>query len=64
MKFEESFFNFEKNDKHKNFDDDKLNANDESNANASANASNLFDDMNENENQTDFAKNFQKKRTR
>ena len=73
MKFEKSFFNFEKNDEHKNFDNDKSNANNEfvdanasanANANASenANANNFSDDINENENQTDFAKNFQKKK--
>ena len=53
-----------KTEKYKNFDDDKSNANNKSSANAklnanaksSANANNLFDDINENENQTDFAK--------
>ena len=62
MKSEKSFFNFEKNDEHKSFDDDKSNVNDESNANANASANNLFDDMNENENQIDSAKNSQKKK--
>ena len=57
MKLEKSFFNFEKNDEHENFDDDESNANNES----SANANNLFDIMNENENQTDFARDSQKK---
>ena len=68
IKFEKSFFDFEKNDKHENFDDDefsantKLNANANANANASANANNLFDDMNEDENEIDSAKNSQKKK--
>ena len=57
MKSKKSFFDFEKNDKNKSFDDDKLNANDKSNANEN----NSFDDMNEDENQSDFAKSFQKK---
>ena len=74
MKSKKFFFNFEKNDKHKSFDDNKSNANNELNANAKSNANanaksdasanNLFDDINENENQTDFAKNPQKKKTR
>ena len=69
MKFEKSSFDLEKDDEQKNFDDEKLsanaNANAKSNVNANAksnaNANNLFDDMNENENQTDSAKSFQKK---
>ena len=64
IKSEKSFFDLEKNDEHKNFDNDESNANNESSANANANANNLFDDMNEDENQTDFAKNSQKKKTR
>ena len=66
MKSEKSFFDFEKNDEYKSFDDDESNTNDESSANtkSSVNAKNLFDDINENENQIDFAKNSQKKRTR
>ena len=56
IKSKKSFFDFEKNDKHENFDDDEsnsnanneLNANDELNVNANAN--NFFDDMNKNEN--------------
>ena len=52
MKFEKSFFDFEKNNEQKNFDDDKLSAN----AKSDANANNFSDDMNENENQTDSAK--------
>ena len=56
MKSKKSFFNFEKDDENKSFDDDKSNANDESNANENS----LFDDMNEDENQTDSAKSFQK----
>ena len=59
MKSEKSFFNFEKDDEHKSFDDDESNTNDESSANA--NASNLFNDMNEDENQINSAKNSQKK---
>ena len=51
MKSKKSFFDFEKDDENKNFDDDEL----------SANKNNFFDDMNENKNQTDFAKNSQKK---
>ena len=50
MKSKKSFFNFEKNDKNKSFDDDESNANE----------NNFSDDINENENQTDFAKNSQK----
>ena len=65
MKSKKSFFNFEKNDEHKNFDNDKSNANTNTNtnnkSNANANANNLFDDMNKNENQIDSAKNSQKK---
>ena len=53
MKSKKLFFNFEKNDEHENFDDDKSNANDES----SAKKVNLSDDMNENKNQTNSAKN-------
>ena len=62
MKFEKLSFDFEKNDEHENFDDDELNANDKSNASAKsdANANNPFDDMNENEDQTDPAKDPQK----
>ena len=61
MKFEKSFFDFEKNDEQKSFDDDKSNANVSVNAKLNANANNFSDDMNENENQIDFAKNSQKK---
>ena len=69
IKSEKSFFDLEKNNEHKNFDDDKSNANNKSNANdesnasakSSANANNFFDDMNENENQIDSAKKSQKK---
>ena len=57
MKSKKSFFDFEKNDEHKNFDDDKSNANNKS----SVNESNLYNDMNENKNQIDYAKNSQKK---
>ena len=46
MKWKKSFFNFEKNDEHKSFDDDESNANDESNENKN----NSSDDMNEDEN--------------
>ena len=48
---EEIIFNFDKNDENKSFDDDKL----------STNINNFFDDMNENENEIDSAKNSQKK---
>ena len=51
MKSKKSFFDFEKNDENKIFDDDE----------SSANKNNLFDNMNEDENQTDSAKNSQKK---
>ena len=65
MKSKKSFFNFEKNDEHENFDDDEssanANANASANANANANANNSFDDINEDKNQTDFARNSQKK---
>ena len=62
MKFEKSFFDFEKNDEQKDFDDDESNANANASAKSDANANNLSDDMNENENQIDFAKNSQKKK--
>ena len=52
MKSKKSFFDFEKNDENKSFDDDESNANE----------NNLSDNVNENENQTDSAKNFQKKK--
>ena len=67
IKSKKSFFDLKKNDEHKIFDDDKssananANASANANANASASANNLSDDMNEDENQTDFAKNSQKK---
>ena len=73
MKSKKSSFNLEKNDEHESLDDDESSANANAsanantsanaNANASANASanNPFDDMNKDENQTDFAKNSQKK---
>ena len=48
MKSKKSFFDFEKNDENKNFDDDKLNVDE----------NNLFDDMNKSENQIDSAKVF------
>ena len=54
MKLKKSFFDFEKKDENKIFDDDELNANE----------NNFFDDINESENQTNFAKNSQKKKTR
>ena len=57
MKSKKLFFDFEKDDENKNFDDDKSSANDES----SANENNFSDDINENENQSDSAKDFQKK---
>ena len=57
IKSKKSFFDFEKNDENKSFDDDESNANDESNTSED----NLFDDINEDENQTDSAKISQKK---
>ena len=59
MKSEKSFFDLEKNDEHESFDDDKSNAS--ASASANANANNLSNDMNENEDQTDPAKDSQKK---
>ena len=51
MKSKKSFFDFDKNDENKSFDDDELNV-DENNS---------FDDVNENKNEIAFAKNSQKK---
>ena len=51
MKSKKSFFNFEKDDENKSFDDDESNASE----------NNFFHDMNENENQSEFARNSQKK---
>ena len=51
MKSKKFFFDFEKNDENKTFDDDE----------SSVDENNLFDDMNESENQTDSAKISQKK---
>ena len=52
MKSKKSFFDFDKNDKNKNFDDDE----------SSANENNSFDDVNKNEIEIDFAKDSQKKK--
>ena len=51
MKWKKSFFDFEKNDENKSFDDDKSNVDE----------NNLSDDINESENQTNSAKTSQKK---
>ena len=51
MKSKKSFFDFDENDENKSFDDDK----------SSVIENNSFDDVNENENQTDSAKSSQKK---
>ena len=52
MKSKKSFFDFNKNDENKSFDDDESNANENK----------LFDNINENENQINSAKNCQKKK--
>ena len=52
MKSKKSFFDFEKNDENKSFDDDESNANE----------NNLFNYINKNKNLIDFVKSFQKKK--